>query len=63
VPHIFALANSFNPKPILRSVTKQSIYDIAWSPDGKYIIAGSTDNLAQIFNVADGEAFRNLRTL
>jgi chromatin assembly factor 1 subunit B len=36
------------------SVTKQEIYDIAWSPDGKYIIAGSTDNLAQVFSVADG---------
>lgn len=37
-------------------MTKQSIYDLAWSPDGKYIIAGSTDNLAQIFSVADGES-------
>ncbi|KAJ9103190.1 hypothetical protein QFC21_002613 [Naganishia friedmannii] len=36
------------------NVTKQEIYDIAWSPDGKYIIAGSTDNLAQVFSVADG---------
>lgn len=35
-------------------MTKQEIYDIAWSPDGKYIIAGSTDNLAQVFSVADG---------
>jgi chromatin assembly factor 1 subunit B len=39
------------------SVTKQEIYDIAWSPDGKYIIAGSTDNLAQVFSVADGTLF------
>lgn len=41
---------------LLRSVTKQEIYDIAWSPDGKYIIAGSTDNLAQVFSVADGKS-------
>ena len=36
--------------------TKQAIYDLAWSPDGKYIIAGSTDNLAQVFSVADGQS-------
>lgn len=44
------------PNPSLYSVTKQEIYDIAWSPDGKYIIAGSTDNLAQVFSVADGKS-------
>jgi WD40 repeat protein len=40
---------------VTHSATKQAIYDLAWSPDGKYIIAGSTDNLAQVFSVADGQ--------
>ncbi|KAJ9119150.1 hypothetical protein QFC22_003641 [Naganishia vaughanmartiniae] len=43
------------------NVTKQEIYDIAWSPDGKYIIAGSTDNLAQVFSVADGSCVHQIQ--
>lgn len=31
------------------------VYDIAWSPTGDYIIAGSTDNAARIFQTSDGE--------
>jgi chromatin assembly factor 1 subunit B len=30
------------------------VYDLAWSPTGEYIIAGSTDNTARIFTAADG---------
>ncbi|KAI8054364.1 WD40-repeat-containing domain protein [Syncephalis plumigaleata] len=29
------------------------IYDLAWSPDGQYIISASIDNLARIWNVRD----------
>jgi len=35
--------------------TSQEVYDIAWSPTGEYVIAGSTDNCARIFNVAEGK--------
>ena len=31
------------------------VYDLAWSPTGEYIIAGSTDNCARIFSTSDGE--------
>ena len=31
------------------------IYDLAWSPDSKYIISGSVDNSAFIFNVEKGK--------
>ena len=31
------------------------IYDLAWSPDGRYIISGSIDNTARIWDVKDGE--------
>ena len=27
------------------------IYDLAWSPDGKYIISGSIDNTARIWEI------------
>lgn len=37
------------------------VYDLAWSPTGEYIIAGSTDNTARIFATADG-AFVALTT-
>lgn len=30
------------------------IYDLAWSPDGRYIISGSIDNTARIWDVRDG---------
>ena len=30
------------------------VYDLAWSPTGEYIIAGSTDNVARIFAAVDG---------
>lgn len=40
--------------------TTSEIYDLAWSPTGEYIIAGSTDNAARIFNVADGSCVREL---
>jgi chromatin assembly factor 1 subunit B len=30
------------------------VYDLAWSPAGDFIIAGSTDNTARIFATADG---------
>ena len=31
------------------------VYDLAWSPSGEYIIAGSTDNCARIFTASEGE--------
>ena len=34
--------------------TTMQVYDLAWSPTGEYIIAGSTDNCARIFAVNDG---------
>ena len=36
------------------SCTTMQVYDLAWSPTGEYIIAGSTDNTARIFAAADG---------
>ena len=30
------------------------VYDLAWSPTGEYIIAGSTDNVARVFTAVDG---------
>lgn len=34
--------------------TTNEIYDLAWSPTGEYVIAGSTDNAARVFSVTDG---------
>ena len=30
------------------------VYDLAWSPTGEYILAGSTDNAARVFAASDG---------
>jgi chromatin assembly factor 1 subunit B len=34
------------------------VYDLAWSPTGEYIISGSTDNVARIFLVSEGDHIR-----
>jgi chromatin assembly factor 1 subunit B len=32
------------------------VYDLAWSPDGEYFIAGSTDNTATVWKASSGES-------
>jgi WD40 repeat protein len=39
------------------SVTGKHVYDLAWSPDSEFLIAGSTDNTASIWKAATGESF------
>lgn len=38
----------------MTSCTTMQVYDLAWSPNGDYVIAGSTDNVARIFSTPDG---------
>lgn len=40
--------------------SQMQVYDLAWSPTGEYVIAGSTDNTARVFSVLDGTQSRNL---
>jgi WD40 repeat protein len=40
------------------SCTTMQVYDLAWSPTGDYILAGSTDNIARIFSTIDGIKFK-----
>lgn len=47
-------------KTMCRSNTGSEIYDIAWSPDGKYFITGSMDNVARIFDAHTGAMIRQL---
>ncbi|KDR76985.1 hypothetical protein GALMADRAFT_246159 [Galerina marginata CBS 339.88] len=44
----------WKPRTTFRCTTMQ-VYDLAWSPTGEYIVAGSTDNTARVFAVADGK--------
>lgn len=46
---------------IIRCTTRE-VYDLAWSPNSEWIVAGSTDNTARIFNAVDG-SFGFLRVL
>jgi WD40 repeat protein len=41
------------------SVTGKHIYDLAWSPDSEFLIAGSTDNTASIWKAGTGMSFRS----
>ncbi|KAK4158805.1 WD40-repeat-containing domain protein [Cladorrhinum sp. PSN259] len=36
------------------------IYDLAWSPDASYFIIGSMDNVARIYNAANGSLVRQI---
>ncbi|KIM41315.1 hypothetical protein M413DRAFT_445345 [Hebeloma cylindrosporum] len=44
----------WKPRTTFRCTTMQ-VYDLAWSPTGEYIIAGSTDNTARVFTSAEGK--------
>ncbi|GMM37563.1 Cac2 protein [Saccharomycopsis crataegensis] len=44
---------------ICRTGTRE-IYDLAWSPDSKYFITGSMDNVTRIYSAADGKCIREL---
>lgn len=41
-------------KHMCRSSTGAEIYDLAWSPDGVFLITGGVDNTARIFNAQTG---------
>lgn len=40
--------------------TNLEIYDIAWSPDGRYVATGSMDNITKIYNVQLGQKHTEL---
>lgn len=39
----------------------QDLYDLCWSPDGRYILAGLTDNTAQIWELESGKKIKTLK--
>ncbi|KAI0783247.1 WD40 repeat-like protein [Abortiporus biennis] len=49
----------WKPRTTFRCTTMQ-VYDLAWSPSGEYIIAGSTDNCARIFTTNEGKCIHEI---
>lgn len=43
----------WRPQKMLQ-VTNKHVMDLAWSPDGEFFIAGSTDNTATIWKASTG---------
>ena len=41
-------------------MTGKHIYDLAWSPDSEFLIAGSTDNTASIWKAGTGMSLSSL---
>ncbi|ODQ82284.1 hypothetical protein BABINDRAFT_158909 [Babjeviella inositovora NRRL Y-12698] len=39
---------------------QSEIYDLAWSPDGQYVLTGSMDNVTRIYNAATGQQVSQL---
>ncbi|QRV98835.1 WD repeat-containing protein [Ceratobasidium sp. AG-Ba] len=44
---------------VVRATTRE-VYDLAWSPNGEYIVTGSTDNTARVHNSTDGTVVREI---
>ncbi|KAI5480720.1 hypothetical protein MNV49_007647 [Pseudohyphozyma bogoriensis] len=51
---------SWRVKSMVRTKSGQEIYDIAWSPDGKHILAGSVDQTANIYEAATGQLIHTI---
>jgi WD40 repeat protein len=51
---------ALSPETFLQTGHSDSIYDIAWSPDGRRIVSGSYDNTVKVW---DAESGRELRTI
>ncbi|KAK9450611.1 WD40-repeat-containing domain protein [Limtongia smithiae] len=50
---------SWRIKHLCRSSVSE-IYDLAWSPDSQYLVAGSMDNVARIYSAATGVCVRQV---
>ncbi|OWB62212.1 hypothetical protein B5S31_g375 [[Candida] boidinii] len=48
------IKESWYLKNTFRSNTTSEVYDLAWSPDSKYICGGSMDNVIRIFSIDTG---------
>ncbi|KAJ7672365.1 WD40 repeat-like protein [Mycena polygramma] len=49
----------WKPRTTFRCTTMQ-VYDLAWSPTGEFLLAGSTDNCARVFAAADGKCMHEI---
>ncbi|KII91598.1 hypothetical protein PLICRDRAFT_513912 [Plicaturopsis crispa FD-325 SS-3] len=49
----------WKPRTIFRC-TQMQVYDLAWSPTGEYILAGSTDNCARVYVSQDGKCVHEI---
>ncbi|KAJ7111358.1 WD40-repeat-containing domain protein [Mycena epipterygia] len=49
----------WKPRTTFRCTTMQ-VYDLAWSPTGEFLLAGSTDNAARVFAAADGKCMHEI---
>ncbi|KEP47025.1 chromatin assembly complex protein [Rhizoctonia solani 123E] len=49
----------WRPRVVVRATTRE-VYDLAWSPNGEYIVTGSTDNTARVHNALDGTVVREI---
>ncbi|KAG9308319.1 WD40-repeat-containing domain protein [Chiua virens] len=49
----------WKPRTTFRYTTMQ-VYDLAWSPSGEYILAGSMDNCARVYTAVDGKCVHEI---
>ncbi|KAJ7021155.1 chromatin assembly complex protein [Mycena alexandri] len=49
----------WKPRTTFRCTTMQ-VYDLAWSPTGEFLVAGSTDNVGRVFASVDGRPLLEL---
>ena len=49
------LNNNFAARPITRMTHDDPVYSVAFSPDGKYVVSGSDDNTARVWEASTGK--------
>ena len=48
-------------KHMLRAADVEDIYDLDWSPDGRFLVCGLTDNSAQVWDVLNARLVKSLK--
>ena len=56
--HSFQSTNTFKPMQILKNSNQRWVWDVSFSNDSQYLITGSSDTVARLWNINTGDCVR-----